>query len=117
MTAPFPSSGKTAAWTANMAPPKPRGSSRRRWASSPPGDCSMPPSPRDRESDPDRGGNDPSRRVLAAREGSSTPNSQIHFPDSRVDHEFTSWFGRGLLRIRDDDQLDRRRALLGLGGL
>ena len=46
-----PSSGKTAAWTASTAPPRPRGSSRRRWASSRPGGCSTRRLPRRRASD------------------------------------------------------------------
>ncbi len=50
MKAPSRSSGKTAAWTANMAPPRRPSSSRRRWDSSPPAACSTPPSPTPRPS-------------------------------------------------------------------
>ena len=44
------SSGKTAAWIASTAPPRPPASSRTRWASSPPAGSSIRPSPRPRPS-------------------------------------------------------------------
>src|SRR5437764_13920044 len=110
MTAPFRWSGKTRAWTGNTVPPRRRGSSRRKWASNPPGEASTPPSPKHRASSPDR------RLVgLSRRDPGGIAESSFHIPDSK--DKFTSRFRRGLLRVRDDDQLDRRRAFFGPSGL